>query len=121
MQNVSRSHSRPLASESGRTQFEPTHSNGKTRPAAHSGFTPPANRTDAVDNVNGSTYRSVAALAADIGLSERSTRSALRRGEIPHIRVGRRFILPGTAIAEWLRSAGRNRETEQGSDAVRLR
>lgn len=53
-----------------------------------------------------STYRSVSELAADIGLSERSTRSALRRGEIPHIRVGRRFILPRAAIAEWLRTAG---------------
>jgi excisionase family DNA binding protein len=53
-----------------------------------------------------STYRSVAELATDIGLSERSTRSALRRGEIPHIRVGRRFILPRAAIAEWLRTAG---------------
>jgi len=53
-----------------------------------------------------STYRSVAELAADIGLSERSTRTALRRGEIPHIRVGRRFILPKAAIAEWLRTAG---------------
>src|ERR1035438_7336860 len=57
-----------------------------------------------------STYRSVAALAAEIGLSERSTRSALRRGEIPHIRVGRRFILPKAAIAEWLRTAGRSLE-----------
>jgi excisionase family DNA binding protein len=57
-----------------------------------------------------STYRSVAALATDIGLSERSTRSALRRGEIPHIRVGRRFILPKAAIAEWLRTAGRSLE-----------
>lgn len=53
-----------------------------------------------------STYKSVAELAADLGLSERSTRAALRRGEIPHIRVGRRFILPKTAIAEWLRAAG---------------
>src|SRR5436190_5266794 len=60
----------------------------------------------------GSTYSSVAALAADIGLSERSTRSALRRGEIPHIRIGRRFILPKTAIAEWLRTAGRTIEAE---------
>lgn len=60
-----------------------------------------------------STYRSVAALAAEIGLSERSTRSALRRGEIPHIRVGRRFILPKAAIAEWLRTAGQSLETEQ--------
>jgi len=54
-----------------------------------------------------STYRSVTELAEDIGLSERSTRAALRRGEIPHIRVGRRFILPRAAIAEWLRTAGR--------------
>lgn len=121
MQDVSRSHSRPLAFESAPTQLEPTHSNGKTRPATHSGFAAPANLTDAADTVNQSTYRSVAALAADIGLSERSTRSALRRGEIPHIRVGRRFILPRTAIAEWLRSAGRNRETDQGRDAVSLR
>ena len=66
-----------------------------------------ANRTEFTDKGNESTYRSVAALAADIGLSERSTRSALRRGEIPHIRIGRRFILPRVAIAEWLRAAGR--------------
>jgi excisionase family DNA binding protein len=59
-----------------------------------------------------STYRSVAELATDIGLSERSTRAALRRGEIPHIRVGRRFILPRAAVAEWLRTAGSNLESE---------
>lgn len=70
-----------------------------------------ANRAESVTTGNESTYRSVAALAADIGLSERSTRSALRRGEIPHIRVGRRFLLPKAAIAEWLRSAGRLLET----------
>ena len=63
------------------------------------------NRTRSAE-ANESTYRSVAELAAEIGLSERSTRSALRRGEIPHIRLGRRFILPKSAIAEWLRSAG---------------
>jgi excisionase family DNA binding protein len=57
---------------------------------------------------SGSTYPSVAALAADLGLSERSTRSALRRGEIPHIRVGRRFILSKAGIAEWLRTAGQS-------------
>lgn len=65
---------------------------------------------------NQSTYPSVAALAKDIGLSERSTRSALRRGEIPHIRVGRRFILPRAAIAEWLRSAGRSHQDEQTAE-----
>jgi excisionase family DNA binding protein len=70
------------------------------------------NHTEPAGSSNRSTYPSVAALAAEIGLSERSTRSALRRGEIPHIRVGRRFILPKAAIAEWLRSAGRNREAQ---------
>lgn len=59
-----------------------------------------------------STYQSVAELARDIGLSERSTRNALRRGEIPHIRVGRRFILPKAAISEWLRTAGQNSQIE---------
>src|SRR5580693_6013005 len=68
----------------------------------------PSRKTEPVFQSGGSesAYRSVAALAADLGLSERSTRSALRRGEIPHIRVGRRFILPRAAIAEWLRTAG---------------
>jgi excisionase family DNA binding protein len=74
-------------------------------PTERSGFESPAGGCE-------SAYRSVAALAADIGLSERSTRSALRRGEIPHIRIGRRFILPKTAIAEWLRTAGRTIEAE---------
>ena len=61
----------------------------------------------------GSIYLSVADLAEDIGLSERSTRSALRRGEIPHIRLGRRFILPKAAIAEWLRSAGASTKADE--------
>jgi excisionase family DNA binding protein len=65
------------------------------------------------------TYRSVAELADEIGLSERSTRSALRRGEIPHIRIGRRFILPKAAISEWLRSAGRGRDVF-GDQGLRL-
>jgi excisionase family DNA binding protein len=65
-----------------------------------------------------STYRSVAELAGDIGLSERSTRAALRRGEIPHIRIGRRFILPRAAIADWLRAAGRIAESGQAPGRV---
>lgn len=75
----------------------------------------PAKRAENESHADGSasTYRSVAALAEEIGLSERSTRNALRRGEIPHIRVGRRFILPKAAIAEWLRTAGRSLEAEQ--------
>jgi len=70
-----------------------------------------ANNPEFAATTNESTYPSVAALAAEIGLSERSTRSALRRGDIPHVRVGRRYILPKTAIADWLRSAGRGSAT----------
>jgi excisionase family DNA binding protein len=75
-------------------------------------------RNNTVTTKNESTYPSVAALAADIGLSERSTRSALRRGEIPHIRLGRRFILPKAAIAEWLCSAGGSHENDLGGHPV---
>ena len=83
-------------------------------------FREPTKRSDVEARAGGnqSTYPSVAALAEDIGLSERSTRSALRRGEIPHIRVGRRFILPKTAIAEWLLTAGRSPEVSQDPTAV---
>ena len=66
-------------------------------------------------SASANTYKSVAELAADLGLSERSTRAALRRGEIPHLRVGRRFILPKSAIAEWLRTAGRRIESSRRS------
>lgn len=72
-----------------------------------------AQRSKSADAGSDSTFRSVAALAREIGLSERSTRSALRRGDIPHIRVGRRFILPKAAIDEWLRSAGRSIKADQ--------
>ena len=81
-------------------------------------FTEPLKCTE-LEQVAGqgeSTYPSVAALAADLGLSERSTRSALRRREIPHIRIGRRFILPRAAIAEWLRTAGQNHENATAAE-----
>ena len=55
---------------------------------------------------SGSVYESVSALAVEIGMCERSTRDALRRGEIPHIKCGKRYILPRAAIAEWLKNAG---------------
>jgi excisionase family DNA binding protein len=58
------------------------------------------------DDKTRSAYPHVRALAFDLGLSERSTREAIRRGDIPHIRVGKRIILPRTAIQDWLKSAG---------------
>jgi excisionase family DNA binding protein len=56
--------------------------------------------------VNLTTYASVDELATEIGISRQAAYGALRRGIIPHIRIGKRFILPRSAIAEWLRTAG---------------
>jgi excisionase family DNA binding protein len=58
------------------------------------------------DDKTRSAYPSVRALAFDLGLYERSTREAIRRGDIPHLRIGKRVVLPRAAIQEWLRNAG---------------
>ena len=55
---------------------------------------------------SGNVYPSVDALADDLGLSRQSTYAALNRGTIPHIRIGKRFILPRAAIQDWLRTGG---------------
>ena len=55
---------------------------------------------------NRTTYRSVDELAKEIGISRQAAYAALHRGVIPSIRIGKRFILPRSAIAEWLRTAG---------------
>ena len=54
---------------------------------------------------SGSAYRSVAELADDIGVCERTVREALRRGEIPCIKIGKRYVLPKAAIQRWLEQA----------------
>jgi excisionase family DNA binding protein len=58
------------------------------------------------ENGNGTIYASVEALADDLGLSRGKAYAALRAGEIPSIRIGKRFIIPRAAIAEWLKTAG---------------
>jgi excisionase family DNA binding protein len=54
---------------------------------------------------HGTTYRSVEELAAELGISRQSVYVGLRNGTIPSIRLGKRFILPRSAIADWLKSA----------------
>jgi excisionase family DNA binding protein len=49
-------------------------------------------------------YESVEELAREIGISRQSAYAALRNNTIPHIRLGKRYILPKAAIAEWLRN-----------------
>ena len=51
------------------------------------------------------TYESVDELAAELGISRQSVYTGLRAGTIPSIRLGKRFVIPRAAIAEWLRSA----------------
>ena len=52
------------------------------------------------------TYQNVDELARELGLGRLTVYAALRDGTIPSIRVGKRYVLPRTAIAEWLRNAG---------------
>lgn len=57
-------------------------------------------------NGGGNVYPSVDALAAELGISRQSAYDGLRKSEIPGIRRGKRWILPKSAISEWLRTAG---------------
>jgi len=53
-----------------------------------------------------SIYGSVDELANELGISRQSAYAGLRQGKIPSIRLGKRFIIPRAAIAEWLRRPG---------------
>jgi len=55
---------------------------------------------------NETTYASVDELAKELRISRQAAYAALHRGIIPSIRIGKRFVLPRAAIAEWLRTAG---------------
>jgi excisionase family DNA binding protein len=49
------------------------------------------------------TY-TVEELGQILGLGRSATYTALRKGVIPTIRIGRRFVIPKPAIEEWLRN-----------------
>lgn len=51
------------------------------------------------------TYSNVDELARELGLGRLTVYTALRNGTIPSIRVGKRYVLPRAAIADWLKSA----------------
>jgi excisionase family DNA binding protein len=53
-----------------------------------------------------SVYESVDSLARELGISRSVAYKGLRTGKIPSIRLNKRFIIPRSAIAEWLRTAG---------------
>ncbi len=56
-------------------------------------------------------YASVKDLARELGISRQKAYVELRAGRIPSIRLGRRFVIPRAAIAEWLRTAGASSST----------
>ena len=53
----------------------------------------------------GDFYTSVKELAEDLGMSERSAYEGLRRRQIPHRRVGGKYLLHRLTIQTWLLSA----------------
>jgi excisionase family DNA binding protein len=69
--------------------------------------TSPARNSSASDrDRNGIIYQSVAELAQELGVSRHAAYSGLRNGTIPHRRLGKRFIISKTAIANWLSGSG---------------
>lgn len=52
------------------------------------------------------TRYTVPRLAEMLGLSIESVYRGIQRGDIPHLRVGRRIVLPKAAIDKWMAQAG---------------
>lgn len=54
------------------------------------------------DRTSSATYPSVEACAEEIGVSPRHLREQIRRNQFPHLRIGRRIVLPRHAILDFL-------------------
>lgn len=61
-----------------------------------------------VGNAAGATI-SPNELATMLGLSRQGVYVGLRNGNIPSIRLGKRFVIPRAAIEQWLQTAGGSR------------
>jgi excisionase family DNA binding protein len=55
---------------------------------------------------NPTTYDNPDQLFEELGICRAVGYKGLREGTIPSIRIGKRFIIPRAAIAEWLKTAG---------------
>jgi len=58
--------------------------------------------TPGAEGVLAPTYPSVEACAKEIGVSSRHLREQIRRNQFPHLRIGRRILLPRRAILDFL-------------------
>ena len=56
-------------------------------------------------------FPSVRACAEFCGVSERHLRTQINRNKFPHVRIGRRIILPRSAVIEWLNQTASKRVT----------
>lgn len=63
---------------------------------------------------------SVPEAAALIGISASSLHRQIRAGAVPHVRIGRRIVVPRQALERWLNDDSQARSWES-SDVVRAR
>jgi excisionase family DNA binding protein len=61
-----------------------------------------------------STY-TICETARILGLSRANTYAAARRGELPTVRLGKRFFVPRVALERWLASAGLGQTSHCGN------
>jgi predicted DNA-binding transcriptional regulator AlpA len=54
-------------------------------------------------------FPSVRACAEFCGVSERHLRTQINLNQFPHVRIGRRIILPRNAVIEWLNQTASKR------------
>ena len=57
------------------------------------------------------------ALARLLGISRTTVYDQLRRGTIPHVRMGRRFIIPKAAVETWFASMGQGTLQQKAAGA----
>jgi excisionase family DNA binding protein len=66
------------------------------------------------------TYKA-AELARILGIARNGVYAALRSGKIPHLRIGRRFVIPRAALNAWLASALQPAARVGSTEGKRLR
>jgi excisionase family DNA binding protein len=55
-----------------------------------------------VNNLEGPVFPSVEACAREIGVSPRHLRTQIKGGHFPHVRMGKRIIIPRKAVMDYL-------------------
>ena len=61
-------------------------------------------RSISMDNNNKKSVLTVGDVAGVLGLSLQGTYDAIGRGDIPHVRIGRKILIPSDAFDKWLQN-----------------